>query len=580
MAESDENLGTLSSTLERLVNEVAGLRSELADLKRINTGVLQKHLVRKSSHKETHYLWFDQCGENVNDVDVLSWPKSNCSNPVNQCFHGLTSIPALYQSSDWPYEMGNIDDFDPSSKHKHTNNLYFLEPQYTFSPDWQNFMQNIPEEVQCWIRDRKMAMVLWFPQEGFNMNYGADGNSWMQLFHEQMRSHQMEDAICYFVYGDLNIEQNYNSWLRTRQGMERTNFEFTRCIPHNFFHDNYWVDYSTRTAVSVHRLQNPKYMHNNSYGESQMSGGYTDNIYIPYEDFDEAQMKSREHVGAEWTIRDAHRRCIPDEVLVGTPNANEKDRDLICLNARPRSHRPVVVSELFRIGYDNNNSYISFLGREDMPNQVGVQPNDPMWKQNMFRNLDISGFVARTEINNIMFLSHDIQREHAYKFWLHQTQILADKPLEDVNMDDRLMTVDMYKRSFFSLVSETLFADDNDSLFLTEKTFKPIAYRHPFMIVGNHGTLRFLRSLGYETFPEMFDESYDEEYSYKKRFATILKNLENWRQLTHEEKVAKYNAVREKLKHNYENFKNSRGAHEREKMSVLTQLSSRSVNIH
>ena len=78
----------------------------------------------------------------------------------------------------------------------------------------------------------------------------------------------------------------------------------------------------------------------------------------------------------------------------------------------------------------------------------------------------------------------------------------------------------------------------------------------------------------------MFDESYDEEYNYKKRFATILKNLENWRQLTHEEKVARYNAVREKLKHNFETFKNSRGAHEREKMSVLTQLSSRSVNIH
>ena len=52
MAESDENLGTLSSTLERLVSEVAGLRSELADLKRINTNVLQKHLVRKAHPKK------------------------------------------------------------------------------------------------------------------------------------------------------------------------------------------------------------------------------------------------------------------------------------------------------------------------------------------------------------------------------------------------------------------------------------------------------------------------------------------------------------------------------------------------
>ena len=49
MAESEENLGTLSSTLDKLVDEVVGLRTELADLKRINTSVLQKYLVRKSS---------------------------------------------------------------------------------------------------------------------------------------------------------------------------------------------------------------------------------------------------------------------------------------------------------------------------------------------------------------------------------------------------------------------------------------------------------------------------------------------------------------------------------------------------
>ena len=100
------------------------------------------------------------------------------------------------------------------------------------------------------------------------------------------------------------------------------------------------------------------------------------------------------------------------------------------------------------------------------------------------------------------------------------------------------------------------------------------------MVVGSYGTLRLLRSMGYETFPELFDESYDEEYDYRKRFSAILRNLEQWRQLNHDEKVSKYNAVREKLKHNFENFKNSRGAHEREKISVLTQLSSRGVDIH
>ena len=57
MAESEENLGQLNNTLDRLVNEVASLRTELSDLKKINTSILKKQLVRKGAEKERHYLW-------------------------------------------------------------------------------------------------------------------------------------------------------------------------------------------------------------------------------------------------------------------------------------------------------------------------------------------------------------------------------------------------------------------------------------------------------------------------------------------------------------------------------------------
>ena len=65
-----------------------------------------------------------------------------------------------------------------------------------------------------------------------------------------------------------------------------------------------------------------------------------------------------------------------------------------------------------------------------------------------------------------------------------------------------------------------------------------------------------------------------------KRFDLIVKNLERWKQLSHDEKVAKYNSIREKLKHNFEVFKNARGTFERETVGVLSQLSSQSVDIH
>jgi hypothetical protein len=45
--------------------------------------------------------------------------------------------------------------------------------------------------------------------------------------------------------------------------------------------------------------------------------------------------------------------------------------------------------------------------------------------------------------------------------------------------------------------------------FLTEKTIKPIASKMPFLTVSSPGYLKYLRNIGYKTFSNVFDESYD-----------------------------------------------------------------------
>ena len=69
-------------------------------------------------------------------------------------------------------------------------------------------------------------------------------------------------------------------------------------------------------------------------------------------------------------------------------------------------------------------------------------------------------------------------------------------------------TRELYENTYFSLISETYFFD-NQTMFFTEKTFKPIAFQHPFMVFGMKGTLQFLKYLGFETYDHIFDESYD-----------------------------------------------------------------------
>ena len=65
-----------------------------------------------------------------------------------------------------------------------------------------------------------------------------------------------------------------------------------------------------------------------------------------------------------------------------------------------------------------------------------------------------------------------------------------------------------YKQSLISVVTESFFSEP--LIFNTEKIWNPISYKHPFIMVGAPGTLKYLKSLGYKTFSDFWDESYDD----------------------------------------------------------------------
>ena len=57
---------------------------------------------------------------------------------------------------------------------------------------------------------------------------------------------------------------------------------------------------------------------------------------------------------------------------------------------------------------------------------------------------------------------------------------------------------------------------------ISEKSYKPLAYWHPAVTVGSEGTLRFLRSEGFETWDNLWDESYDAIASDEDRLTAVL----------------------------------------------------------
>lgn len=105
--------------------------------------------------------------------------------------------------------------------------------------------------------------------------------------------------------------------------------------------------------------------------------------------------------------------------------------------------------------------------------------------------------------------------------------------------------------SWVSVVSEASVADTDMTVFISEKTFKPIAAMHPFIILGNRESLVKLRELGYKTFNGFIDESYDSLPTFE-RMSAIITALKKIQAIP--DKLAWYRSMQEILEHNYHTF--------------------------
>ena len=64
-----------------------------------------------------------------------------------------------------------------------------------------------------------------------------------------------------------------------------------------------------------------------------------------------------------------------------------------------------------------------------------------------------------------------------------------------------------FKNSLINIISETFFF--TDEIHITEKTYKPIAYKQPFIMMGAKGSLQHIKDMGFKTFDQWWSEEYD-----------------------------------------------------------------------
>ena len=106
---------------------------------------------------------------------------------------------------------------------------------------------------------------------------------------------------------------------------------------------------------------------------------------------------------------------------------------------------------------------------------------------------------------------------------------------------------DWYSETYINLVTETFFGRN---VFLSEKIFKPLANLQPFIVLGDYGTLKELKRLGFKTFESFIDESYDLEIDPKVRIKKIEKEIEKLKNKSIKEIHEWYYSIKDILLHN------------------------------
>lgn len=164
----------------------------------------------------------------------------------------------------------------------------------------------------------------------------------------------------------------------------------------------------------------------------------------------------------------------------------KRKHKFLSFNNKVRQHRTIFLSILKNLDLINDN-LISFDVRDN-----------------------IQAEIDRLEINVLESGGDDVLAKKWQTIFTNDT-LVKSVDIESVKMArghgwDRQ---EVYLDSYINITTETLFFED--CWYISEKIFKPIANLQPFINIGSPNTLFELHKLGFKTFSDFWDESYDGE---------------------------------------------------------------------
>jgi hypothetical protein len=124
-------------------------------------------------------------------------------------------------------------------------------------------------------------------------------------------------------------------------------------------------------------------------------------------------------------------------------------------------------------------------------------------------------------------------------------------PIIPYTQSDIIRACQWHKSFFVDIVCETIHDDRN--FFLTEKFWRSIITRTPFILHGPQWILENVRALGFQTFGQWWDEGYSQDPGLH-RITEIKKVIAHLAALPKDKIIEMYEDMETVLEHNFQNF--------------------------
>jgi hypothetical protein len=219
-------------------------------------------------------------------------------------------------------------------------------------------------------------------------------------------------------------------------------------------------------------------------------------------------------------------------------NLPERKKKILFFNKQPRAHRLAAISELMKRNL-RNQTYLSFVMDSKRVNFTHVKLLLP-------KMIDVTTHYIR-KLFPEMPINLSLAEDEANMHHLLETDMM------------------IFRNSLFSLVAETLFHHSVDyrdphiqsalhcfpCTFFTEKTWKAVRAKHPFLLLTTPYALRGLRELGYQTFHPYINESYDDIEDDQTRLEAVMNEVERLANMDDNQTRVFLENIHPIVKHNY-----------------------------